>query len=104
MSDNVVKSGDLQPDKPKPAKKAPAKKAAAPKKEAEVKEVTPSSEGNIVIVFESGAAYTSNEISFTREDYIKEVPADVAARLLELDNFRLPNPFELEDFFNSKED
>jgi hypothetical protein len=103
MSDNVVKSGDLQPEKPKPAKKAPAKKAAAPKKEAETKEATASAEGNIIVVFESGAAYTSNEISFTREDWIKEVPTEIALRLLELDNFRIANPFEVEDFFNSKE-
>ena len=104
MSDNVVKSGDLQPEKAKPAKKAPAKKAAAPKKETEVKETAEVSEGNIVIIFESGASYISNDIHFTRENYIQEVPVEIAKRLLELDNFRIAGPFELEDFLNSKED
>lgn len=104
MSDNVIKSGDLQPEKPKAAKKAPAKKATAPKKQADPKSEVAVSTDNVVIVFESGASYRSNDISFTRANPIQEVSAEVASRLLELDNFRIANQFEIEEFLNSKED
>jgi hypothetical protein len=103
MSDNIVRSSDVTSGKEeKPAKKAPAKKAAAkPKVEkAEEKNIN----GYTVIIFECGASYISGDIHFTRENYIQEVSEDEAKRLLELDNFRLPNQFELEDYHNSKED
>jgi hypothetical protein len=110
MSDNVIKSTDVTSGKAEKnaVKKAPAKKAAAPKAKAEKKqdevkaEVTPS--GKIVVVFESGASYVSNDTRFTREDNIKEVSESEAAFLLTLENFRLPDQLELEDYFNSKED
>lgn len=102
MSDNVIKSSDVTSDKPKPAKKAPAKKAAAPKKETKPTEDVAA--GNVVIVFESGASYRSGDIAFTRANPIQEVSAETASRLLELDNFRIASPFEIEEFLNSKED
>lgn len=104
MSDNVVKSTDINPKEP--AKKAPAKKAAVKKSEA--KEKTGNDEivrsGYKIIIFESGASYVSGETRFTRQDNIKELPEEEANRLLELDNFRIPNQLELEEYLNSRED
>ena len=110
MSDNVIKSTDVTSAKAEKntVKKAPAKKAAAPKAKAEKKqdevkaESTPT--GKVVVVFESGASYVSNDTRFTREDNIKEVSDSEAAFLLTLENFRLPDQLELEDCLNSKED
>lgn len=103
MSDNIVKSSDVTSAKEeKPAKKAPAKKAAAKPKIEKAEEKN--TNGYKVIIFECGSSYISGDLHFTRENFIQEVPEDQANRLLELENFRLPNPFELEDYYNSKED
>jgi hypothetical protein len=107
MSDNVVKSTDLNQQKEKPVKKAAAKKTAPKKVEAVIEDSVNEKkvkEGFTVVVFESGSSYTSNGIRFTRQNSIQEIPADDASLLLQLDNFRLPNQFELEDYLNSKED
>lgn len=106
MSDNVIKSTDVTSAKAEknPVKKAPAKKTAAPKAKADSKESPKTKDGVTVVVFESGASYVSNQTRFTREDNIKEVPNDEAAFLLTLENFRLPDQLELEDYLNSKED
>ena len=110
MSDNVIKSTDVTSGKAEKnaVKKAPAKKAAAPKAKAEKKQdevkVQSTPAGKVVVVFESGASYVSNDINFTREDNIKEVSESEAAFLLTLENFRLPDQLELEDYLNSKED
>lgn len=105
MSDNVIKSTDVTSAKAEKntVKKAPAKKAAAPKAKVEkkVEEVQP---GKVVVVFESGASYVSGDVRFTRQDNIKEVSESEAAFLLTLENFRLPDQLELEDYLNSKED
>lgn len=102
MTDNTVKSTDVNASKEKAVKKTPAKKAAAPKKTESAPEGV--KENFKLIIFESGSSYTSNGIRFTRQNPIQEVPeADIPA-LLELDNFRLPNDFEIEEYFNSKED
>lgn len=103
MTDNTIKSTDINPEKTE--KKPAAKKATAKKTTAKTKEDAPAvvNNGYKVIIFESGFSYVSGEIIFTREDYIKELPEDEANRLLQLDNFRLPNQFELEDYLNSKE-
>lgn len=104
MSDNVIKSTDINSKKDEaektPAKKQPAKKAAAKKP----KEPKANTDGSVLIVFESGFSYTSNDLVFTREDNMKEVGADQAAILLSLDNFRLPTQEEVDDYFKSKED
>ena len=103
MSDNVIKSTDVTSAKEEsnPVKKAPAKKAAAKPKEVKEKAVAQNLK---VVIFECGASYVSGDISFTREDNIKEVPEDQADFLLTLENFRVPNQIELEEFYNSKED
>lgn len=41
-----------------------------------------------VIVFESGAGYTSDGLIFTRQDYIQEVTEEQFERLISLENFR----------------
>lgn len=106
--DNTVVSDDVAP---KPKKKAPAKKAA-PKKvvadpvvdDAPAQESTASVEtSGVVVIFESGASYSSGGYRFTQANRIQEVPADVAESLLALDNFRLPSPLELEEYLKSRE-
>lgn len=101
MTDNIIKSTDVNQTSEKPVKKAAPKKAA-PKK-AEVSEKG-TKEGFKLIVFESGFSYVSDSVNFTREDYIQEVPELEADHLLTLENFRLPDQLEIEEYFNSKED
>jgi hypothetical protein len=111
MSDNVIKSTDINKQESKPAKKAPAKKAAAvkkPKEEKVAEDVVSDSaspkDGYQIIVFESGSSYVANGIRFTRENHIQEIPVAEANLLLSLENFRLPDQFEVEEYLNSKED
>ena len=106
MSDNVIKSTDINKAVDKPAKKAPAKKAPAKKAAIEKVDASPvvTDPDLKIVIFESGSSYTSDGIRFTQSNRIQEVTQEVAERLLELDNFRLPNQFEIEDYFNSKED
>jgi hypothetical protein len=80
-----------------------ADKAAAKPKEVKEK-ISDTQNGFKVVIFESGASYVSEGIRFTREDNIKEVPEAQADFLLTLENFRVPNQLELEDYLNSKED
>ena len=83
-------------------KKAPVKKAA-PKKEVEEKDIT--SEGKIIIVFESGAGYTTGSgFEFSQTRKMAELPAEEANLLLTLDNFRLPSDEEKELYYTNQED
>lgn len=104
-------------EKPKKAtaKKAPAKKAAAKPKVAKAENSVESEEivetkvqknnaGHTIIVFESGTAYVSGDFYFTKDNRIQQVPSEDAARLLELENFRLADQLEIEEFLASKED
>ena len=106
MSDNVIKSTDVTSAKSETntVKKAATKKAAAKPKEVKEKVEKAAAQNLKVVIFECGASYVSGDISFTREDNIKEVPEDQADFLLTLENFRVPNQIELEEFYNSKED
>jgi hypothetical protein len=101
MSDNVIKSTDVNSAKKEKtvAKKAVAKKVAP--KEKVASEIAPNMK---VVIFESGFSYVSGDIIFSREDSIKEVTEETAEFLLTLDNFRLPDQLELEEYLNSKED
>ena len=103
MSENVVTSASINEA---PAKKTPVKKAVAkPKVEAPVKKKTPSvSPDKVVIVFESGSSYTTDDFRFTRENNIQEVTPEQSEYLLTLENFRKPNDFEIENYLASKED
>lgn len=97
MTDNIVKSEDVNP---KPVKKTAAKKTAA--KKADAQNVS-TKEGLRVVVFESGSSYSSNGIRFTQNNRIQAVPEGDAERLLELDNFRLPTQEEVDEYFASQE-
>lgn len=104
MSDDIIKSTDVNPKEP--VKKTTAKKNAVKKTEPKIKadkDVVVNS-GYKIIVFESGASYVSGEVRFTRQDNIKELPEEEANRLLEFDNFRLPEQWEIEAYLNSRED
>lgn len=106
MSENIVTSTSVNDVKKTPAKKAPAKKAAAKPKEAKPASSATNSASPelVVIIFESGAAYTGNGLVFTRENSIQEVTQEQAASLLALENFRIPDVLELEEYLASKED
>lgn len=105
MSENIESTD-------KPVKKAPAKKAAAKKAPAKTKVtednvdvVVNKNDGEYtVIVFDSGTAYISGDYHFTRENRIRQVPSADAARFLELDNFRLADQIEIEEYLASRED
>ena len=60
---------------------------------------------NILIVFESGAGYsTSSGFRFSQRRKMAEVPLEEAKQLLSLENFRLPNDEEKEMYYNNLED
>ena len=114
MTDNIVTSKETLGAVEKPVKKAPAKKAAAkPKVEAEITEddveakpekVSKKSNKINLIIFESGASYSSGDLFFTREDKAQEVSDEDYESLLTLENFRRADPHEIEEYLASKED
>ena len=82
--------------------KAPVKKAA-PKKEVELKDISP--EGKIIVLFESGAGYTTGSgFEFSQTKKMAELPEQEANLLLALDNFRLPSDEEKELYYTNQED
>ncbi len=97
MTENIVTSDSINPK----AKKASAPKSAAKaKKEAVVADTIPA-EGSKYIYFSCGAAYvTADGYIFSREEPIHLIPADEADRLLKLENFRLPDQIEIEEYLN----
>jgi len=83
-------------------KKAVAKKAA-PKKN--ITEDTITSNETVLVVFESGAGYsTGSGIRFSQQRKMAEVSLEEAKQLLSLENFRLPNDEEKEMYYNNLED
>jgi len=71
-------------------KKSPVKKA----------NIAKASSGKKFIYFDSGAAYvTKDGTRFTRENRIYEIDEQEADFLLTLDNFRLPDQLELEEYY-----
>lgn len=98
MTDNVVKSEDI--NKKSTTKKTIAKKAAV-KKANTVQSINNNMK---IIVFESGGSYSSNDLRFTKQNRIQQVPEADAERLLTLDNFRLPTQEEVDNYFASMED
>lgn len=103
MTDNIIKSTDVNSEKP--VKKPAAKKAAPKKAPASTSASQPETkDGFRVVVFESGASYSSGDYRFTQDNKIQEVPSDIADLLLSIDNFRLPTQEEVDEYFTSKED
>jgi hypothetical protein len=107
MTDNIVTSKSTMGEEAKPAKKAAAKKSPAKTKvntePVENKTEVKTDQINL-IVFESGAGYSSPNLTFTRENAIQEVSDEDFAFLLTLENFRRADTFEIEEYLNSKED
>lgn len=102
MSDNTIKSTDINPDKSD--KKATPKKAVQKKPATKKEQPIIIPEDGVLIIFESGASYSSNGLRFTRENPIQKVSNEDAEFLLTLDNFRRPDALEVEEYYNSKED
>lgn len=98
MSRNVVTSDAAAP---KPAKKTATK--AEPKIKKVVndrdKVIATAPDGYKFVYFSSGVAYvTADGFRFTKDNPIYLLPVEEADRLLKLDNFRLPDQLELEDY------
>ena len=115
MDNNVVTTGDAAPKKPE---KAPAKKEAKPfkpdvidlkdqpdldkpkKSPVPEKKVAKPSDGKRFVYYSSGNGYsTKSGLRFTPDQRIYEVTQEDAELLLKLDNFRLPDQLELEDYY-----
>jgi len=83
-------------------KKAVAKKTAVKE---EITEDIVSKEGNVLIVFESGAGYTTGSgFRFSQRNKMGLLPVEEANLLLALDNFRLPSDEEKELYYTNQED
>ena len=94
---NVVSSGDVTGNKYEPKK-------ATVKKPVEIPD-NKTNNGKMIIVYESGSGYvTKSNFKFTQRNKIAELDFEEAKLLLQLDNFRLPNEEEREQFYASKED
>ena len=83
-------------------KKAVVKKTAVKE---EITEDIVSKEGNVLIVFESGAGYTTGSgFRFSQRNKMGLLPVEEANLLLALDNFRLPSDEEKELYYTNQED
>jgi hypothetical protein len=99
MTNNETSVTSEKINKPK---KAVAKKVAVKK---EIIEENISEEGKVLIVFESGAGYsTGSGFRFTQRNKMGLLPAEEANLLLTLDNFRLPSDEEKEMYYTNQED
>ena len=99
MTNNETSVTSEKINKPK---KAVAKKVAVKK---EIIEENISEEGKVLIVFESGAGYsTRSGFRFTQRNKMGLLPAEEANLLLTLDNFRLPSDEEKEMYYTNQED
>lgn len=110
MSENVVKSEDVAPKKVEKTTKTATEKEKVNKdsktettekpKKATTKKVAKASSGKKFVYFESGSAYvTKSGFRFTKQNRIYELDIEEADHLLSLDNFRLPDQLELEDYY-----
>jgi hypothetical protein len=111
MSENVIKSEDVAPKKQtKTAKSATETEKInedskeevekKPKKSSSNKKVAQASPGKKFVYFSSGSGYvTRSGFRFSAEKRIYELDIEEADHLLSLDNFRLPDQLELEDYY-----
>ena len=111
MSENIITTESLDVAKKASTKKTPAKaKINNEVDDVVVEEIvkTPKNKKSTknvnVIVFESGAGYTTEGLNFSRQDYIQEVTEEQFERLISLDNFRRPTDDEVQEYLASKED
>jgi hypothetical protein len=99
MTNNETSVTSEKINKPK---KAVAKKATVKK---EILEENISEEGKVLVVFESGAGYsTASGFRFSQRNKMGLLPAEEANLLLALDNFRLPSDEEKEMYYTNQED
>ena len=99
MTNNETSVTSEKINKPK---KAVAQKVAVKK---EIIEENISEEGRVLIVFESGAGYsTASGFRFSQRNKMGLLPAEEANLLLTLDNFRLPSDEEKEMYYTNQED
>ena len=99
MTNNETSVTSEKINKPK---KAVAKKVAVKK---EIIEENISEEGKVLIVFESGAGYsTASGFRFSQRNKMGLLPVEEANLLLALDNFRLPSDEEKEMYYTNQED
>lgn len=111
MSENIITTESLDVAKKASTKKTPAKtKINNDVDDVVVEEIvkTPKNKKSTknvnVIVFESGAGYTTEGLNFTRQDYIQEVTEEQFGRLISIENFRKPTDDEVQEYLASKED
>ena len=112
MSENIIKSEDVAPKKvAKTTKPATEKEkinddsneetvSESKKSSVKKKNIAKPSEGKKFVFYSSGAGYvTRSGFRFTPENRIYELDIEEADHLLSLDNFRLPDQLELEDYY-----
>ena len=103
MSENVIKSEDVAPEPVKKVSKSTSVKEKVVKSDTDEnpkRKVAKASTGKKFVYFESGSAYvTKSGFRFTKENRIYELDIEEADHLLSLDNFRLPDQLELEDYY-----
>jgi hypothetical protein len=101
--DNMTEEKDSVTTKKINEPKKTVAKKAAPKKN--ITEDTITSNETVLVVFESGAGYsTGSGIRFSQKRKMAEVSLEEARQLLSLENFRLPNDEEKEMYYNNRED
>jgi hypothetical protein len=111
MSDNIVKSTDVAPkkqgklddsatDKNKNTEETQEENSTKVKKNSTKKKTVDATPGKKLVYFSSGSSYiTKDGFRFSKDKRIYELDIEEADFLLSLDNFRLPDQLELEDYY-----
>jgi hypothetical protein len=102
MNDNIVVSSDVATPKQRSRKQsAPKRKESAAKiKQDVLKPVATPTEGKKFVFYSSGSGYvTRSGFKFSPTRRIYEIPESEADHLLKLENFRLPDQLELEEYY-----
>lgn len=105
MTDNIVTSDQVAVKKPS-KKKVPRVQVVAEESTPQEQKGLPQREFSVssldkkFVYFSSGSAYvTKSGFRFTRDKRIYELDVEEADALLKLDNFRLPDQLELEEYY-----
>lgn len=103
MSDNIVVSSDINKTKPRSRKTAQPKKIEAETAVGQqdvLKPIAVPSAGKKFVFYSSGSGYiTRSGFKFTPSKRIYELDESEADHLLKLENFRLPDQLELEEYY-----
>lgn len=96
MTDNIIVTSDVAPAK-KTSKKQSVKKV---QEDARAEFSVHSSSEKKLIYYSSGSGYvTKTGLRFSPQNRIYEIDSEEADVLLKLDNFRLPDQLELEEYY-----